>query len=469
MFIALATLNLRDIFDIIFMHGIINSKYISFLNEGSIMKIITFTPILAIAFFASISNGLFCMNKEEETATMFPMVEMAPPSHTTFIPVVSKEKRIFDLCDYFKPEKQQSSDPWKNKIAPNIVKEMPCAFFPLTIMTQNKAFDSITNSAIKAQFIPNSTKTFAISKNNITTILNTESGEKLFTIDNAKSVQLNSDGTKILIISKNNIATVLDVKSSRKVTLQQNMENIIYSKWSPDDTKIVIDYSFSPGDTMGHPIIHIITMIFDVESGKNIFSKSNYGYNPLSFNKKFAEFSPNSAKIIMTISDIVEIWDLGSNEKLFTLKEEDLRDMKWNPDGTEILTISENNIATILNAESGKELFTIDNVKSAQWDSDGTKIIAISADDNTVKIFDMKPLNKWTKGNLIKEQIIFILLLYGYYGDRGEIIPEKQQISFTDIAKNNPKVTVAKLAKIFNSFYPTIQEGLKKKYHLITK
>lgn len=94
-------------------------------------------------------------------------------------------------------------------------------------------------------------------------------------------------------------------------------------------------------------------------------------------------------------SGVVKIWNVLSNELTITLEGHtaSTNSAKFSPDGSKVLTASDDQTARIWDAESGKLLHTLEGhtnkVNSAVFNQDGTKVLTAS-DDNTARIWDTK-------------------------------------------------------------------------------
>jgi WD40 repeat protein len=94
-------------------------------------------------------------------------------------------------------------------------------------------------------------------------------------------------------------------------------------------------------------------------------------------------FSPDGTKVVTASDDnTARIWNASSGQKLFKLPlEEPVYSAQFSPDGTKVVTASDDNTARIWNASSGQELFKLlieGPVHSAQFSPDGTKLVTTS-------------------------------------------------------------------------------------------
>jgi hypothetical protein len=105
-------------------------------------------------------------------------------------------------------------------------------------------------------------------------------------------------------------------------------------------------------------------------------------------------WSPDGTRIVTTSEDnTARVWDAQTGEELFSLigHEEGVWPASWSPDGTRILTGSEDNTARVWDAQTGEELFSLigheDWVLHATWSPDGTRILT-AAFNGTSRVWD---------------------------------------------------------------------------------
>jgi WD40 repeat protein len=105
-------------------------------------------------------------------------------------------------------------------------------------------------------------------------------------------------------------------------------------------------------------------------------------------------FSPDGAQILGggTLDGAVRVWDAASGKELLVLDghEGAVYAAAFSPDGTRIVSGSEDDTARVWDAVSGKELFVLpghkDGVSSAAFSPDGARIISGSY-DGTVRVW----------------------------------------------------------------------------------
>jgi WD40 repeat protein len=106
------------------------------------------------------------------------------------------------------------------------------------------------------------------------------------------------------------------------------------------------------------------------------------------------KFSPDGTKIVTGSDDkTAKIWDVNTSNLLKTLKghNEVISDVEFSPDGTKVVTASYDKKAKIWDVTTGNLLFTLNghtgSISDSKFSPDGTKIVTASY-DNTAKIWD---------------------------------------------------------------------------------
>ena len=114
----------------------------------------------------------------------------------------------------------------------------------------------------------------------------------------------------------------------------------------------------------------------------------------LAYTGRIAVFSPDGRRIL-TASDnnTAKVWDAESGKELVTLEghEGGVMNAVFSPDGRSIVTASDDHTAKVWDAESGKELRTLaghtEPVIDVVFSSDGRRILTAS-EDLTAKVWD---------------------------------------------------------------------------------
>ena len=109
-----------------------------------------------------------------------------------------------------------------------------------------------------------------------------------------------------------------------------------------------------------------------------------------------ASFSPDGSRIVTASEDkTAKVWDAKTGAELLTLKGHTggVYSASFSPDGSRIVTASEDQTAKVWDAASGAELLTLKGhtggVSSASFSPDGSRIVTVSR--GTAKIWDARP------------------------------------------------------------------------------
>ena len=152
--------------------------------------------------------------------------------------------------------------------------------------------------------------------------------------------------------------------------------------------------SFSPD---GSRIVAIggatTTRVWDAQTGAVVLTLEGGRGEPY--------FSADGLRIInsgaMTMTP--EVWDAQTGVQVLTLKGHTgfVYSASFSPDGSRIVTASEDNTAKVWDAQTGVEVLTLKGhtniVNSAFFSPDGSRIVTVSQ-DNTMKIWDATPINR---------------------------------------------------------------------------
>jgi WD40 repeat protein len=162
---------------------------------------------------------------------------------------------------------------------------------------------------------------------------------------------------------------------------------IRYVAWSPDDSQI------ATGMLNGEIII------WDYQTGDQITKLVHDDQTKMI---SYAEWSPDGSKIASASDDgTARVWDAHSWDLLYIVQHQSptsLAAAKWSPDGSRLLTGAGNddmgakdNTARIWDSETGKQLLVISghtrHIFSVDWSPNGTRIVTAS-NDGTTRIWD---------------------------------------------------------------------------------
>ncbi len=258
----------------------------------------------------------------------------------------------------------------------------------------------------------NTAKVWATAKGNLLRTLTGHQGR-------INSLSFSRDGKKIVTSSDDNTAKIWDAASGNLLrTLVGHTKPVRSAVFSADGTKIVtasdddtarvwmyetgqslhIFYSFgtksalfSPDDSTIAVAAWVAANTWNAQTGEDIHILTTGGAQVNS-----VIFSPDGSKIV-TLSDdnLARIWDTvtGQTLNIFTcLADNIISSAIFSPDGSKLVTaIRWNNSAKIWDAQTGQPLYDLvghtDQINSALFSPDGKYIVTASL-DKTVKVWD---------------------------------------------------------------------------------
>ena len=185
------------------------------------------------------------------------------------------------------------------------------------------------------------------------------------------------DGARIVAVS-DKTSQVWDATSGKELTVLRGHEDYVNAvSLSPDGTRIVTaswDWT---------------ARVWDAARGEGLVGSED---------RNATWFSPNGTRIVSTFWDdkTARIRDAASGYELAVLRghEEKVTAASFSPDGTRIVTASEDATAHVWDASSGKELAVLRGheceLRDAWFSPDGTRIFTRS-NDGTERIWDSVP------------------------------------------------------------------------------
>ncbi|HUK08431.1 MAG TPA: WD40 repeat domain-containing protein [Stellaceae bacterium] len=116
-----------------------------------------------------------------------------------------------------------------------------------------------------------------------------------------------------------------------------------------------------------------------------------------------AAFSPDGTRIVTASEDnTARLWDAASGKEIAALRghENIVRSAVFSPDGTRIVTASDDKTARLWDAASGKEIAVLrgheGGVESAAFSPDGTRVVTASY-DKTARLWDVHLVTESTE------------------------------------------------------------------------
>jgi WD40 repeat protein len=118
-----------------------------------------------------------------------------------------------------------------------------------------------------------------------------------------------------------------------------------------------------------------------------------------------AAFSPDGSRIVTASEDrTARVWDAAAGKAIAVLSghEYEVKSAAFSPDGSRIVTASSDKTARVWDAATGKAILVLSGhekpVNSAAFSPDGSRIVTAS-DDNTARLWDVSTI---PKGNILQ-------------------------------------------------------------------
>ena len=283
----------------------------------------------------------------------------------------------------------------------------------LTVLKGNKA------PILVSKFNPDGKDIVALLQDGLIKIWNVSTGALKFTlVGNSKGqnqpevgpgqeiridVEYCSNGMKLLSISNDGIVKIWDIVTGKLVyDLKGILSPIIFAKFSPDSKKIITTNSQVTASTTGDVSLNNSIKIWDSNSG-NLITQ----FNEHSGSVVYAEFSPDSKKIVTASQDMTSmIWDADSGKLLLELKghTDYVNSAHFSPDGRKLITSSGDHSSKLWDLSTGMLLSNLSGhttwVNSELFSPDGNYILT-SNSDNVFRLWDTKTSSLRTviKGN----------------------------------------------------------------------
>jgi WD40 repeat protein len=208
-------------------------------------------------------------------------------------------------------------------------------------------------------------------------------------VGEVRAVVFSPNGLQILTGSGDRTARIWDAGNGRELRLLEGHSRGINSAaFSADGTRIVTG---STDQT---------AKVWDSATGTNLFSLPGDGAEVTC-----VAFSPDGQRIVLGGEDgAVRMFEAATRKELATLKAPTpktgngkpgtgmiVEGLAFSPDGRRIVVASSDHTASVLDATSGEEFFTLkghsDSVRSVAFSLDGHRIVT-GSDDQTAKVWD---------------------------------------------------------------------------------
>ena len=241
-----------------------------------------------------------------------------------------------------------------------------------------RTFSGHSMSVMSVAFSPDGAKVLTASYDHTARIWEESSGAELLTFSGhthgVLSVALSPDGTDALTGDWGGLARLWDIVSGAEIGTfgAHTGDNVNSVAFSPNEMKVL---------TIGV----VGAKLWDVSSGTQI---QTFGGN-LS-----GAFSPDGTKVLTGSQDgAIRLWDTSSGSELlsFSGETDEVWSVAFSPDGTKALTASWDSTAKLWDASSGAHIRTFSGHEGIVWSvalsPDGTKVLT-GSHDNTAKLWD---------------------------------------------------------------------------------
>ena len=233
-----------------------------------------------------------------------------------------------------------------------------------------------TDEVWSAVFSPDGTKVATASADGTARIWDATTGKELLTVKGSGIVwhaMFSPDGKLLATAGKDRTAHIWDATTGQKVLdLIGHTADVFHIEFSPDGSRLA---TISPDGT---------AKVWDALTGKELLSL-NQGDDVEPY---WVAFRPDGSRIAVANTrgsnqGWVSIWNVVTGELILTLPDQNafVDSVAFSPDGSRILTTSDDQTIRIWNANNGENLQTFYdqtiNVTNAVYSPDGTRIASV--------------------------------------------------------------------------------------------
>jgi WD40 repeat protein/serine/threonine protein kinase len=227
-------------------------------------------------------------------------------------------------------------------------------------------------------------------------VLTAQEGTETGHQDGVMSAAFSPDGTRAVTASLDRTAKVWDVRTGAELlTLKGHTKFVTRAAFSPDGTRVVTGSHDQTARVWEVPSARPEGV---GQTGKEVLTLKGHTEWIMS-----AAYSPDGTRIVTASEDrTARVWDAQTGAELTKLEghTNGVMSAAFSPDGTRIVTASRDQTARVWDAGTGKELLALKGhtewVLSAAYSPDGTRIVTAS-EDRTARVWDAQTGAELTK------------------------------------------------------------------------
>jgi WD40 repeat protein/class 3 adenylate cyclase len=241
-----------------------------------------------------------------------------------------------------------------------------------------------------AAFSPDGKWIATAAGDDLARIWDVSTGEELFELtghhDDVFHIEFSPDGSRLATVSPDGTAKVWDALTGKELLTvdQGDGARPYWVTFSPDGSQIAVANTADTSQGWAS--------IWDAVTGELLLALPHQ-------NAYFASvsFSPDGTHLLTTSDDgAVRVWDVNDGKELLTLygQTANVANAAYSPDGTRVVTTTGNNQVKVLEAATGRELLTVAGhsrgVRTVGFSPDGARIVTAS-DDGTARVWNISP------------------------------------------------------------------------------